>query len=480
MENVIIFVYLLVVLGVGVLAGRNITNLREYAVAGKSYGTLIIFATLSASFIGGGFSMGNAERVFLVGITNIVALWGFSLKELLVARYIAPRMAQYPDAISVGDIMEIHYGTVAKIFAGIFGFILCAGILGAQVGAMGYVFNLFLGIDRIWGIMLGCGIVIIYATIGGMNSVIWTDVVQFVILAIGMPLTLYFGIHYAGGIAAVSAAIPANHLSLSTQPLALISLASLFLTFLFGETLVPPYLQRLLINRDVKKIARGTYLSGLFSIPFFAITGLIGIVALALDPSINPNLAMPYVIKQTLSPLFQGIVIAAVISIVMSSADSFLNAAAICFSNDIVRPLCRQPMALLTELRMARAITLVVGVLSVIFAISIESVLGILIYAYNFWAPIILVPLACAILGASVSRSRFLAGAAAGIAAVLIWSYWLGKPWGIDGLVVGVFANLAVFFAFDRKGAAALSQSATELAEPEEAVALKTAPAESD
>ena len=230
---------------------------------------------------------------------------------------------------------------------------------------------------------------------------------------------------------------------------------------------MPPYLQRLLINRDVKKIARGTYLSGLFSIPFFAITGLIGIVALALDPSINPNLAMPYVIKQTLSPLFQGIVIAAVISIVMSSADSFLNAAAICFSNDIVRPLCRQPMALLTELRMARAITLVVGVLSVIFAISIESVLGILIYAYNFWAPIILVPLACAILGASVSRSRFLAGAAAGIAAVLIWSYWLGKPWGIDGLVVGVFANLGVFFAFDQKGAAALSQSATELAEPE-------------
>ncbi|MDA3832256.1 MAG: sodium:solute symporter family protein [Spirochaetales bacterium] len=451
MENVIIFVYLLVVLGVGLMAGRNITNLREYAVAGKSYGTLIIFATLSASFIGGGFSMGNAERVFLVGITNIVALWGFSLKELLVARYIAPRMAQYPDAISVGDIMEIHYGTVAKIFAGIFGFILCAGILGAQVGAMGYVFNLFLGIDRIWGIMLGCGIVIIYATIGGMNSVIWTDTVQFVILAIGMPFTLYFGIQHAGGVAAIRDAIPAGHLRLPTQPLALISLASLFLTFLFGETLVPPYLQRLLINRDVKKIARGTYLSGLFSIPFFAITGLIGIVALALDPSINPNLAMPYVIKQALLPLFQGIVIAAVISIVMSSADSFLNAAAICFSNDIVRPLRRQPMAPRTELRMARAVTLAVGVLSVIFAISIESVLGILIYAYNFWAPIILVPLACAIMGASVSRTRFLAGAAAGIAAVLIWSYWLGKPWGIDGLVVGVFANLAAFFVFDRK-----------------------------
>lgn len=457
MENVIVFVYLLGVLVIGLLAGRNIGGLRDFAVAGKSYGAMIIFATLSASFIGGGFSVGNAERVFLVGITNIVALWGFSFKEILVARYIAPRMMKYPDAISVGDIMEAHYGMVAQIFSGIFGFILCAGILGAQIGAIGYVFNLFLGIDRVWGILLGCSIVITYATIGGMKAVVWTDVVQFIILAIGIPLTLYFGIQYAGGFTAIRDAIPAGHLRLPNQPLALISLASLFLTFLLGETLVPPYLQRLLIGRDVKETSRGTLYSGLFSIPFFAVTGLIGIVALALNPSLNPNLAMPYVIQQSLPPFLQGVVIAAVISIIMSSADSFLNAAAICFSNDIVRPLRSQPMTQQTELRMARAITLVVGMLSVVFAISIESVLDILIYSYNFWAPIILVPLACAIMGASVSRTRFLAGAAAGIAAVLIWSYGFGKPWEIDGLVVGVFANLIVFFVFDRKGASALS-----------------------
>jgi solute:Na+ symporter, SSS family len=453
MATGIVIVYLLAVLVIGMLAGRNISGLRDYAVAGKSYGSMIIFATLSASFIGGGFSVGNAEQVFLVGILNIVALWGFSLKELLVARYIAPRMLKYPDAISVGDIMEAHYGKVAKVFSGVFGLILCAGILGAQIGAIGYMFNLFLDIERVWGILLGCGIVITYATFGGMKAVIWTDILQFVILAIGMPLTLYFGIEYAGGVDAIRAAIPASHLELPTQPLAIISLLSLFLTFLLGETLVPPYMQRLLIGRDSKATSRGTLYSGLFSIPFFVITGLIGIVALALDPMLNPNLAMPYVIQQALPPLVQGIVVAAVISIIMSSADSFLNAAAICFSNDIIRPLRRSPMAERTELRMARGVTLLVGVASVIFAISIESVLGILIYSYNFWAPIILVPLACAIMGASVSRQRFLAGAAAGVAAVLIWSYGLDKPWGLDGLIVGVFANLVVFFSVDRKSA---------------------------
>ena len=248
-QNVIIFAYLLVILLVGLWAGRNISGLKEYATAGKSFGTLAIFATLSASFIGGGFSMGNAEKVFLVGVTNIVALWGFSLKEILVARFIAPRMGRYPDAISVGDIMEPAYGRGARLFSGVFGVMLCAGILGAQVGATGYVFNLFLGIDRMWGVLLGCGIVIVYATVGGMRSVVWTDIVQFVVLTVGMPLALYFGVQHAGGWAAMADRLPAGHLALPSEPMALIALASLFLTFVLGETLVPPYLQRLLIGK---------------------------------------------------------------------------------------------------------------------------------------------------------------------------------------------------------------------------------------
>ncbi|MFP4110461.1 MAG: sodium:solute symporter [Desulfonatronovibrio sp.] len=450
MTTTVIVIYLLAVLIIGMLAGRDIKNISQYAVAGKSYGSMVIFATLSASFIGGGFSMGNAEKVFLVGIANIVALWGFSLKEVLIASFIAPKMDKYRDAISVGDIMEVHYGKTAKIFSGVFGFILCAGILGAQIGAIGYVTNLFLGVERFWGIMLGCGIVITYATVGGMKAVVWTDIVQFIILAVGLPLTLYFGIQSAGGLNQVLNTVPQDHLSLTIEPAAIVALCSLFLTFVLGETLVPPYLQRLLIGRNAGQVARGTLYSGLFSFPFFAVTGLIGLVALSLNPEINPNLAMPFVIQQALPPLFQGLVVAAVLAIIMSSADSFLNAAAICFSNDIVKPLRKEPMTQAKEVFMARAITLVVGVLAVVFALSIESVLDILIYSYNFWAPIILVPLVMAIMQKKVSKLKFLSGAGAGIAALLLWNYVLEKPWEIHGIVVGVAANLAVFMSVDR------------------------------
>jgi solute:Na+ symporter, SSS family len=444
-DTIIVAVYLGFILLVGLRAGRGPENLEEYAVVERSYGSWVIFATLSASFIGGGFSTGNAEKVFRFGIVNIIGLWGFSLKEILVARYIAPKFVHFPSAISVGDVMATAYGTIGRVITGLCALFLCAGIVGAQVGAMGIVFNVFYGMDRLWGIGLGCGIVILYTTFGGMRAVVVTDVFQFAVLAIGMPLVLIFGVSYVGGLDALIAAVPPDRLTVPSGGFTWIEMVALFLVFMFGETLVPPYLQRLCIGKSAKEAARGTLYSGLFSIPFFAVTGLIGLVALAMDPSQNANLAMAHVVVTVMPPVLKGLVIAAVISIVMSSADSFLNSASIAFINDVVQPLRSEPLAARPSLLLAKAVTFTVGVLSIVFTLAIESILDILIYAYTYWAPVVLVPLIAAIYGYRKGVSGFLAGGLAGICVALIWDNMLGQPGHIAGLVVGVFANLLVF-----------------------------------
>jgi solute:Na+ symporter, SSS family len=445
LDTCIILVYLSIILCVGLWCGKKIKTLRDFSVSHQSYSSWVVFATLSASFIGGGFSVGNAEKVFTYGIVNIVALWGFSLKEILVARFIAPRTQNFPNFVSTGDLMFEAYGNFGKIITGIFSVFLCAGIVGAQVGAMGKIFNVFLGIDPIWGIIIGCGIVISYSTVGGMRAVIFTDVIQFLVLAIGIPAALLFGLYAIGGIGALQTAVPASHFAIPGDAFTWLGLISLFLTFLLGETLVPPYVQRLFIGRDSANTVRGTMLSGIFSIPFFAVTGCIGLVALAMSPEMNPSLAMPYVIKEALPIGVRGLVIAGVISIVMSSADSFLNGASTGFINDIVKPLRKTPLGDVMELRLAKSVNLAVGIASVIFAIKIESVLDILIYAYNFWAPIILVPLAAVLLGRRTSFAGFVAGTLAGAASTLIWNHVMHAPAGVDGLVVGVLCNLLVF-----------------------------------
>ena len=110
---------------------------------------------------------------------------------------------------------------------------LCAGILGAQVGGIGYISNLLLGIPVVYGILIGTGIVIAYDTVGGMRAVVATDVLQFATLALGIPLTLVLGIHYVGGAGNVFAKAPEAHFSI-LGTMTVLKFVSLFLTFLLG------------------------------------------------------------------------------------------------------------------------------------------------------------------------------------------------------------------------------------------------------
>ncbi|TDJ57367.1 MAG: sodium:solute symporter family protein [Nitrospina sp.] len=442
LDIAIITIYLAAVLIIGIRAGRHVKSIEEFSVAGRSFSYLVIFATLSASFIGGGFSMGNSEKVFLFGLVNIFALWGFSMKEILVAQFIAPQIKRYDAPITVGDIMGHHYGKGAKVVTGIFSVILCSGILGAQVGAMGYIFNIFLGLDQMYGIIIGLGIVIAYSTIGGMRAIVYTDILQFIVLMVGLPLVLIFGVVKAGGVGAVIQAVPVDHLTF-LGPYTLLAFLSLFFTFVIGEALVPPYVQRLFIAKDVNEVRKGTMLSGLFSIPFLFVTGSIGLVALVLFPEIDANLAMPTMIKEVLPIGLIGIVIAGVISIVMSSADSFLNGASVAAVHDVIKPLMNTDDE--KNFRLVKIINILVGILAIVFAIKIKSILDILIYSYNFWAPIIVVPLVVAILGGKVTKTQFYWGMTGGIIGVVGWNFVLDAPFGIDGLIIGVIGNALLF-----------------------------------
>ena len=128
LDIAIMCAYFLLILGVGLWASKSVNSFDDFSTGNRSYSAAIIFATLSSSFIGGGFTTGLAEKVFTMGLVFVVALWGFSAKEILVATVIAPRMTPFKNAISVGDIMGQLYGRSAKILTGFASGIVCAGI----------------------------------------------------------------------------------------------------------------------------------------------------------------------------------------------------------------------------------------------------------------------------------------------------------------------------------------------------------------
>ncbi|MES2252296.1 MAG: sodium:solute symporter family protein [Pseudomonadota bacterium] len=446
-DYIIFWSYLVVILGTGLWVSRSVKDLKDYAIGGKSYSAFFVFATLSSSFIGGGFTTGLAEKTYTLGLFYVVALWGFSLKEILVAKYIAPRMQPFSSMYSVGEIMGSIYGEKVRIITGIAGALVCAGIAGAQFSAFGYIVHIFMDIPPVTGLLIGAFIVVCYSTLGGMKAVVTNDTIHFCVLIIALPLVLIFGIYQIGGVNALFTHTPVTAFTWSMGSVLTLSAAALSL--FFGETLVPPYMQRLLIGKTIQETIRGTLWSGLLSIPFFLLIGIIGLIAFSISPDIAPNLALPYVIQTVMPAGLKGFAIAGMMAVIMSSADSFLNAASVSIVHDVLKPLQnarkRTFFTQESEIQWTRIATLCVGIAGIIFSIGQTSALDVLLMAYNFWTPVVLVPLIAGIFGYKAPAQAFWLGSALGILSTLLWNVYIASNLHIEGSLIGIVMNCITF-----------------------------------
>ncbi|MBQ7038291.1 MAG: sodium:solute symporter family protein [Clostridia bacterium] len=443
LDIAIVALYLILLVGIGLRGGRDVKNAADFTASDKQYGTFVIFATLSASFIGGGYSSGNAAAAFEHGIGTALTLFGFGIGMILIGKYLVPGVRRFPNAKTVGGVIGSAYGERARHLTGIFSFLCCAGVVGAQMESIGLVFHSLLGVSSTVGTLMGCFVVLIYTTFGGLGSVIFADMLQFILLAVGMPLLLVLSIIKGGGVGALVDRLPTGLLS-PLNELSLPAFLSLFFSMMCGEALAPPYMQRLLIGKSPHSTARGTILSGLFSLPFFLVTAGVGLAARALRITDTAASAMPDLILAILPVGLRGILMAAMVSIILSAADGFLNGATVSLVCDTILP--RHPhLSDRTELRLLRGVNLTTGVAAVIVSFCVPDVFSILLLAYSFWSPVILVPLAAALLGVKASGRVFLCSAAVGFTTCFMWNVILSKPFGIDGCIIGTLANLVAF-----------------------------------
>jgi len=443
-NNLIVILYMVALFVMAIMTARRVHSLEDYAVAGRDYPAWVLYATLCATLVGGGFTIGNAEKVHTYGLIFTVAMAAIAVREIAIAYFIAPHMGRFKTAISVGDIMKDAYGMPAKVLTGLFAGLLCAAMIGIQLRAMGYIFELFFGVHPYIGVLIGCGMILFYVTLGGFKAVVWTDVVQFLILIIALPLTAFLAVRAAGGPVEMFEAIPGDRFDLFVHysPVTFFSVTSYFL---IGEALAPPYVQRLLAG-NTKAVARAALWTGITAIPLGWVVATIALAALVLNPSGDPNLIIPYIISDVLPIGIAGFVMAAMLAVFMSTADSFLNASAVNLIHDVTKPFFGRMLSAREELWLTKIFTLCVGLAAIVFAMSYESLVDGILKVYGLWAPIVLVPMVAAIRGYRGNIRVFLATAGSGAGASVVWDYFLGVGTDISGMFIGTGVALSVFW----------------------------------
>ncbi len=437
--------YFALLILIGVQTMRRVKNPDDFAVAGNRIVWPVFFGSLAAAFLGGGASIGVAGATMRDGYVYMFAFCAFGVQTVLVGLFVAPRLKNYVGAHTLGDVMHEHYGKPARIATGVLSLALCAGILGAQALAIGTVVNATLDVPTVPAVLIGMGVVVLYSSFGGAWAVIQTDMLQFVFLGVLLPVALLIGLDAVGGPNNLIDQVPAAHLTVMGDYTPL-QFLTLFCALLLGETLVPPYAQRTFSTPDSRHARIGFTMAGFFSFAFYFTSASLGLIALVLYPNIETDQALPTVVMNLMPIGVLGLVIAALLAVVMSTASSYLNSTAVVLTKDIYQPLRATPVPAARRLTIERATSVIVGAAATIFALSVPTIVDALLYSYTLWAPTIIVPLFAAVLFGIRSAPAALSGIAAGAIVTVIWQWVLPAPFGLDdGLIPGVLANLIVF-----------------------------------
>jgi SSS family solute:Na+ symporter len=430
---------------IGIVQSRGMKTFEGFALSRGFFSPKVILCTVVASFVGGGVVMGAAEESFSTGIVYMVALVGFSLQLFLTGVLIAPRTQRFSHLLSIGDIVQETYGRWAQLLMGLFWLVFCIGIIAVQIKALGAIFNIFSIFSPEVNLFLGAFIVIFYSSFGGIRAVVATDVIQFIMMVIALPLVLFFSLKSIVGVTAFIEMVPAGFLSLPGHS-SWIEIIPLFLSFLLADALIPPVVQRLLMVQKSSQ-ARWSYVTGAFlAFGMIFMASMFGMSARVLNPTLDPHNVISYLLQNVVPFGFSMFATLGFVAVIMSTADSYLNSASIALVNDILKPFRARPFSQKRLLLLGQVTTLVIGFGALFLTFMVEGILPLLLHSFKFWGPTVLVPVVAIFFTKNHYPKAFFMGCTAGVLLVLGWeAFAFSKICHLDSLIPGIVANFLVF-----------------------------------
>ncbi|MBS1262297.1 MAG: hypothetical protein MAG453_01640 [Calditrichaeota bacterium] len=256
-------------------------------------------------------------------------------------------------------------------------------------------------------ILIGGAMVIIYSTAGGLLAVIYTDVYQFTVLFAGFLLTLAFIAPDVVDSWGKFAEDVSDDFFRVGGGKGIWYLVTTWFAFFLGETFAPGYATRYMIGRTIRDTKIGIAGIGfLLAVTFPAVIFFIALYARNLFPGIESQQALPMVIRELHNPIIAGLMLAALLSAVMSSADSALNSATAIFVKDLFEhQLGWQHKGDRKILRLARYWTIGLGAGATAIAYLWPDIIDLLLFTYHTWAPGIIVPVVVGALSKEESRN---------------------------------------------------------------------------
>lgn len=405
-----VIAYWIVSVGIGLYAATRVHNTRDFAIAGRGLPFYMVTATVFATWFGSETVLGIPATFLKEGLHGVVAdPFGASMCLILVGLFFAAPLYRM-NLLTIGDFYKKKFGRNVEVLTTIAIVISYLGWVGAQITALGLVFNVVSAgeISKLAGMWIGSGTILIYTLFGGMWAVAITDFLQMIIIVIGM---LFIGHEISGQVGGVAVVVhhaaQAGKFDFWPKPDAkeIIGFAAAWMTMMLGSIPQQDVFQRVQSSKTVSIAIWATVLGGSLYFLFAFVPMFLAYSATLIDPAMvnglidtDPQMILPTLVMRH-APLFaQVMFFGALLSAIKSCASATLLAPSVTFSENILKPMIGHKVSDRQLLHLMRVVTVSFTVLVTIYAMySKASIFKMVENAYQITLVAAFIPLTAGI-----------------------------------------------------------------------------------
>lgn len=408
-------------------------NFLDLLLMGRQLTLPMFVATLVATWYGGIF--GVTKIAYEHGIYNFVTQGFFwYIAYIIFALFIVKRVSRYK-AVTLPNLIGKMFGPKSEKLSAVFNFFNVLPI--AYVISLGLLIQALFGGTLLLSMIIGTIIVILYTLYGGFRAVVFSDIVQFFVMCLGVFLVLVFSIKLFGGIGFLRANLPETHFS----PTGGIGLGTtLVWGFIALSTLVDPnFYQRVFAAKNEKAARNGILISTLIWFLFDICTTSGAMYARAVLPEAASDKAYLIYAIQILPAGIKGFVLAGILATILSTLDSYLFIAGTTVSYDMV------PKRLKGKVSLYHLGIVFVGILAIGMGVVFEgNIRDVWKTLGSYSASCLLLPVVYGyIFPGKIKDKQFVFASILGVITVSVWrNISLSGFWqNVDELYMGILAT---------------------------------------
>jgi len=435
-----VIIYMLVMLGIGWWSSKRVKNSTDYIVAGRRLPLFLTIGTLFATWFCAGTLMGATAQSYLWGNQGVIFdPWGAGLCLILTGIFFA-RIMRRGGYLTLVDFFDIRYGRKMGIASAIVLVVAEIGWVGAQLVAFGSILQIFTGLPLAYGIIISCAVLILYTYLGGMWSVTLTDVVQMIILIVGIIVMLPYALNAIGGwdyfVANASnwGELPAFSMAPTAEEgyLWYFGIPGWFyyigawMAIGLGSIPAQDLMQRLLSAKDEKVAVTGSYVSGLMYLVIGMIPVMLGIIMFELNADLaipETEMILPWMAMNFLPPVLTVIFVAGLVAALMSSSDSAILAASSMIGYNGMKYI-KPDVTSEETLKVTRAFVPVIAIGSLLLALFAETIYFLVVIAWSIILVGLFAPYAAGYFWKKCNEFGALAGLISGFVSWIALSYY--------------------------------------------------------